>query len=576
MMLVFEIIRWKNFLSYGNYFTQLNLAKTEMTLICGENGAGKTTFLDALTFCLFGKPFRNINIPQLPNSINNKDCLVECEFRVGNVKYLVRRGLNPKIFEIHKDGKLLDQDSKSKDYQKMFEEQILKMSYKAFCQVVILGSTNYVPFMRLPAADRRAIVESLLDISVFSSMNAVLKDRVSSNKDDLRTCETSVEILESKKETQRKYLEALGEKSRSSLEGLEEEILSNEKVRDSLSAVVIKGGNILTTLGKNRDLRRKKEQSISDMTKIRTTLEKRFNILVEETSILVTTKDVPCPSCGQTLTDEHREKEIVAKKEKTEEIRKALLDVESRIASERKFLTDNKLDNIEVEYDKFLSVLNEHRQKLAVAEKMIERLKTDVEKIKKSQQSLTTEQDVLDELEQKWEDGKKHYVEKQEEQKLLSSAQTVLKDSGIKTRIIKHYLPIMNKLINHYLACMDFFVQFNLDENFGETIKSRHRDEFTYASFSEGEKMRIDLALLLAWREVARLKNSTNCNLLVLDEVFDSSLDSTGMDEFMKLIKSLGKRCNIFVISHKTDQLTDKFQDILTFSKKNNFSRINQ
>jgi DNA repair exonuclease SbcCD ATPase subunit len=576
MMLVFEIIRWKNFLSYGNYFTQLNLAKTEMTLICGENGAGKTTFLDALTFCLFGKPFRNINIPQLPNSINNKDCLVECEFRVGNVKYLVRRGLNPKIFEIHKDGKLLDQDSKSKDYQKMFEEQILKMSYKAFCQVVILGSTNYVPFMRLPAADRRAIVESLLDISVFSSMNAVLKDRVSSNKDDLRTCETSVEILESKKETQRKYLEALEEKSRSSLEGLEEEILSNEKVRDSLSAVVIKGGNILTTLGKNRDLRRKKEQSISDMTKIRITLENRFNILVEETSILVTTKDVPCPSCGQTLTDEHREKEIVAKKEKTEEIRKALLDVESRIASERKFLTDNKLDNIEVEYDKFLSVLNEHRQKLAVAEKMIERLKTDVEKIKKSQQSLTTEQDVLDELEQKWEDGKKHYVEKQEEQKLLSSAQTVLKDSGIKTRIIKHYLPIMNKLINHYLACMDFFVQFNLDENFGETIKSRHRDEFTYASFSEGEKMRIDLALLLAWREVARLKNSTNCNLLVLDEVFDSSLDSTGMDEFMKLIKSLGKRCNIFVISHKTDQLTDKFQDILTFSKKNNFSRINQ
>ena len=575
-MLVFEIIRWKNFLSYGNYFTQLNLAKTEMTLICGENGAGKTTFLDALTFCLFGKPFRNINIPQLPNSINNKDCLVECEFRVGNVKYLVRRGLNPKIFEIHKDGKLLDQDSKSKDYQKMFEEQILKMSYKAFCQVVILGSTNYVPFMRLPAADRRAIVESLLDISVFSSMNAVLKDRVSSNKDDLRTCETSVEILESKKETQRKYLEALEEKSRSSLEGLEEEILSNEKVRDSLSAVVIKGGNILTTLGKNRDLRRKKEQSISDMTKIRITLENRFNILVEETSILVTTKDVPCPSCGQTLTDEHREKEIVAKKEKTEEIRKALLDVESRIASERKFLTDNKLDNIEVEYDKFLSVLNEHRQKLAVAEKMIERLKTDVEKIKKSQQSLTTEQDVLDELEQKWEDGKKHYVEKQEEQKLLSSAQTVLKDSGIKTRIIKHYLPIMNKLINHYLACMDFFVQFNLDENFGETIKSRHRDEFTYASFSEGEKMRIDLALLLAWREVARLKNSTNCNLLVLDEVFDSSLDSTGMDEFMKLIKSLGKRCNIFVISHKTDQLTDKFQDILTFSKKNNFSRINQ
>jgi DNA repair exonuclease SbcCD ATPase subunit len=458
----------------------------------------------------------------------------------------------------------------------MFEEQILKMSYKAFCQVVILGSTNYVPFMRLPAADRRAIVESLLDIGVFSSMNVVLKDRISTNKDDLRTCETSVEILESKKETQRKYLDALEEKSRSSLEGLEEEIRNNEKARDSLSAIVVKGGNVLSVLGKNRDLRRKKEQSISDMTKIKNTLENKFNILTEEISILVTTKDVPCPSCGQSLTEEHREKEIVIKKGKIEEIRKALLDVESRIATERKFITDNKLDNIEVEYEKFLSALNEHRQKLAVAEKMIERLNADVEKIKKSQQSLTTEQDVLDELEQKWEDSKKHYDEKQEEQKLLSSAQTVLKDSGIKTRIIKHYLPIMNKLINHYLACMDFFVQFNLDENFGETIKSRHRDEFTYASFSEGEKMRIDLALLLAWREIARLKNSTNCNLLVLDEVFDSSLDSTGMDEFMKLIKSLGKRCNIFVISHKTDQLTDKFQEVLTFSKKNNFSRINR
>jgi DNA repair exonuclease SbcCD ATPase subunit len=407
-------------------------------------------------------------------------------------------------------------------------------------------------------------------------MNVVLKDRISTNKDDLRTCETSVEILESKKETQRKYLDALEEKSRSSLEGLEEEIRNNEKARDSLSAIVVKGGNVLSVLGKNRDLRRKKEQSISDMTKIKNTLENKFNILTEETSILVTTKDVPCPSCGQSLTEEHREKEIVIKKGKIEEIRKALLDVESRIATERKFITDNKLDNIEVEYEKFLSALNEHRQKLAVAEKMIERLNADVEKIKKSQQSLTTEQDVLDELEQKWEDSKKHYDEKQEEQKLLSSAQTVLKDSGIKTRIIKHYLPIMNKLINHYLACMDFFVQFNLDENFGETIKSRHRDEFTYASFSEGEKMRIDLALLLAWREIARLKNSTNCNLLVLDEVFDSSLDSTGMDEFMKLIKSLGKRCNIFVISHKTDQLTDKFQEVLTFSKKNNFSRINR
>ena len=575
-MIVFESIRWKNFLSYGNYWTELKLDKSEMTLICGENGAGKTTFLDALTFCLFGKPFRNINIPQLANSINTKDCVVECIFKIGGTKYFIRRGLAPKLFEIHKDDKMIDQDSKSKDYQKMLEEQILKMSYKAFCQVVILGSTNYVPFMRLPAADRRAIVESLLDISVFSSMNTVLKDRISTNKEDLRTCETSMEILESKKDTHKKYLDALEEKSRSSLEGIDEEIKKNEAVRDALSSVVVKGGNTLNAIAKNRDLKRKKEQTISDLKRIRSTLDHKLNGTDMELSILITTEEVPCPSCGQLLTDDHRAKEIDSKKAKREEMRTAVLDVEKRIANEEKFISENKLSNIEQDYDKFQNILNEHRQKLAVSEKMIERLSSDADKIRKSQQNLQSEQDMLEELENKCDDAKKHYDERQEEQKLLSSAQGILKDSGIKTRVIKHYLPIMNKLINHYLACMDFFVQFNLDENFGETIKSRHRDELTFASFSEGEKMRIDLSLLLAWREIARLKNSTNCNILVLDEVFDSSLDSTGMDEFMKLIRTLGKRCNIFVISHKTDQLVDKFQDVLTFSKKNNFSRINQ
>jgi len=444
-MIVFESIRWKNFLSYGNYWTELKLDRSEMTLICGENGAGKTTFLDALTFCLFGKPFRNINIPQLANSINTKDCVVECVFKIGGVKYFIRRGLAPKLFEIHKDDKMIDQDSKSKDYQKMLEEHIIKMSYKAFCQVVILGSTNYVPFMRLPAADRRAIVESLLDISVFSSMNTVLKDRLSINKEDIRTCETSMEILDSKKNTQRKYLDALEEKSRSSLEGIDEEIKKNELVRDSLSDVVVKGGNILSNISKNRDLKRKKEQSISDLKRILSTLENKLNTMDMELSVLMTTEEVPCPSCGQSLTDEHRNKEIETKKTKREEVRVALLDVEKRISVEEKFIVDNKLTNVEQDYERFQSVLNEHRQKLAVAEKMIDRLLSDADKIKKSQQNLQKEQDLLDELENKCEDAKKHFNEKQEEQKLLSSAQSILKDSGIKTRVIKHYLPIMNK-----------------------------------------------------------------------------------------------------------------------------------
>lgn len=575
-MIVFEKIRWKNFLSYGNYFTQIVLDKSEMTLICGENGAGKTTFLDAICFCLFGKPFRNINIPQLANSINSKDCIVECEFRIGNNNYLIRRGLNPKIFEIHKNGTLMDQDSKSKDYQKMLEEQILKMSYKSFCQVVILGSTNYVPFMRLPAADRRSIVESLLDIGVFSAMNVVLKNKISTNREDIRSCETTIEILSNKLETQRKYLNMLEEKSRSSLDGIEEEIAANLKSKESLSIMVTKGGNTLNILSKNRDLLRKKNQSISDMTKIRNTIEKKLNALNAEISSYKTIEDITCPSCGQALTEEHRQNEITAKSEKAEEFRKALLDIESKIQIEQEFIVKNNLEKAEDEHERFLSVLNEHRQRLGVAEKMVERLQTDADKIRKSQQSLDDEQTALEALQDKVDAAKRNLADKQHEQNLLGSAQTILKDSGIKTKIIRHYLPIMNKMINHYLACMDFFVQFNLDENFDETIKSRHRDEFTYASFSEGEKMRIDLSLLLAWREIARLKNSTNCNLLVLDEVFDSSLDGTGMDEFMKLLKSMGERCNIFVISHKSDQLMDKFQDVLTFKKKNNFSRMSQ
>jgi DNA repair exonuclease SbcCD ATPase subunit len=572
-MLLFKTIRFKNFLSYGNYFTQISLNRTEMTLICGENGAGKTTFLDALCFCLFGKPYRNINIPQLPNSINGKDCLVECEFSIGSNDYLIRRGLNPKVFEIHKNGTLIDQDSTTKDYQRMLEEQILRMSFKTFCQVVILGSTNYIPFMRLPAADRRAIVESLLDIGVFSAMNLILKNRVSANREDIRNCETTISIIGSKMETQRKYIALLEEKSRSSLDELEGEISSTEESRKSLDAAVRKGSNILHKINERRDIKRKKDQSITDMRKLEASLVKKKTSVEKEIANLSSGGSV-CPSCGKPLDKEHLEKEVSHRISKIEQIDSALSDIGTRISKEEAFVRDNNLLGVDAEFEKLSGVMTEHRNKLSVAEKMLDRLRADVEKIRKSRNSMQQEQDALDGLEGEMLAMENELSAKQKEQGILSNAQVVLKDTGIKTKVIRHYLPVMNKMINHYLSSMDFFVQFNLDENFEETIKSRHRDEFTYSSFSEGEKMRIDLSLLLAWREVARLKNSTNCNLLVLDEVFDSSLDGTGMDEFMKLLKGLGSRCNIFVISHKSDQLIDKFQEVLTFKKKNNFSRM--
>jgi DNA repair exonuclease SbcCD ATPase subunit len=574
-MIVFDKLRWKNFLSYGNYWTELSLAKSEMTLIHGDNGAGKSTFLDALTFCLFGKPFRNINLPQLPNSINGKDCLVECEFSIGNTNYLIRRGMSPKVFEIHKDGSLLDQDSKSKDYQKMLEEQILKMSYKAFCQVVILGSTNYIPFMRLPAGDRRLIVESLLDINIFSSMNVILKEKISANKENLRTLDTAIEILTSKTDTQRKYLDVLEDRSRSSLEQIEEELKENSDAESRLEGVLAKSSNILHEINVKKTAKAKILKNIDSLEKLLATINKKIAALDKEIASYEE-GSATCPSCGQPLTEEHRETEIAAKNKKRDEMTAAVEDLNKRIAAETQSIEDKELVNVDAEFDKISEIVSNHRQKLGVVKKMIERLEGEKTKVEESQSSLDKERIALEDLQDNLHVQEEALNSAQKDMNLLSSAQTILKDNGIKTKIIKHYLPIMNKMINHYLTCLDFFVQFTLDENFNETIKSRHRDDFTYASFSEGEKMRIDLSLLLAWREIARLKNSTNCNLLVLDEVFDSSLDGGGTDEFMKLLRALGKKCNVFVISHKSDQLIDKFQDVISFSKKNNFSRINR
>ncbi len=569
-MIIFQTLSWKNFLSTGNYKTTVDFTRHDNSLISGENGAGKSTMLDALTFALFGKSFRGINLSQLPNSINEKDCEVEITFSIGNENYKVFRSLKPKKFEIYKNGELLDQDAKARDYQKILEEQILKMSYKSFCQVVILGSSNYVPFMQLSAADRRLVVENLLDIDVFSVMNTLVRARLQMTKEYVKDIDTKIEIAKSKVDEKQKLIQTLEKKSSDSVEKyqleveesqnqikeLEKDVKQQQKVVDDLLNQIKDSDSVPTLL----------LQMESDFKQLQSEIKS-----IEKTVKFYEENDI-CPSCKQDIQEHHKKCVFEENEKKHRKLSSNAESVAENIESVEKRLSD---------INAILGSVNNFERQIAGKQNQISASNQYIDKMKKNIESVLSEgtevQETKDELNQILGEGKQ-YVERRkeliEDKHYLSIASTLLKDSGIKAKIIKHYLPIMNKLINKYLADMDFFCQFNLDENFNETIKSRHRDEFTYHSFSEGERLRIDLSLLLAWREIARLKNSVNCNLLILDEVFDSSLDSVGTEEFLKLLTTFGSRANIFVISHKSDTMTDKFQNHIVFEKKNNFSRI--
>ena len=569
-MIIFQTLSWKNFLSTGNYKTTVDMTRHDNTLVSGENGAGKSTMLDALTFALFGKSFRGINIPQLVNSINEKGCEVEIEFLIGKDEYKVSRGIKPKKFEIYKNGLLLDQDAKAKDYQKILEEQILKMTYKSFCQVVILGSSNYVPFMKLTAADRRSVVENLLDIDVFSVMNTLVRGRLQSSKELVKDIDHKIEIAKSKVDEKQKFISTLEKKSSDSIEKYKTEIEENQKkikeIEDEVSTI---RSNVEHLLGEVRDKDIVPKSLItmeSDYKQLNgemKSIEKNINFYKENDT---------CPSCKQDIQQHH--KDCMFEEKETE--RKSVLDkmeeLSSMIENTEKRLTD---------INAILDTVHNHEKRISVKQNEASACSQYINKMQKSIESVLNEgtevQEAKDDLNQLIGEGKQHVVTRKElveDQHYYSIASSLLRDSGIKAKIIKHYLPIMNKLINKYLTEMDFFCQFNLDENFNETIKSRHRDEFTYHSFSEGERLRIDLSLLLAWREIARLKNSVNCNLLILDEVFDSSLDAVGTEEFLKLLTAFGTRANIFVISHKSDSMTDKFSNHIMFEKKNNFSKL--
>jgi len=569
-VIIFKKLTWKNFLSTGNYQTTLDLTRHRNTLVSGENGAGKSTMLDALTFALFGKSFRGINIPQLVNSINEKDCMVEIEFTVGLVEYKVVRGLKPKKFEIYRDGSLLDQDAKAKDYQKILEDQILKMTYKSFCQVVILGSSNYVPFMQLSAADRRSVVENLLDIDVFSVMNTLVKSKLQITKESIKYIEYKLTLTKNKAQEKHKLIKTLEKKSSDSVDQYNEdiqeakgEIKKHQEEVDTLQSEV---KNLMSSITDDK--------AVSDSLIQLESEEKSFKSKIKsiETTSKFYEENDSCPSCKQHIEKHHKDlminesdKDKKSVIDSIETIRDSIRTLESKLSS-----INIVLENVK-DKEKYISL---RQSKISASLQYIQKLQKNMESNLIEVEEVTETKDELNQLiiEGKgYVDSRKDMVE---DQHYYNIAFTILKDSGIKSKIIKHYLPIMNKLINKYLSDMDFFCQFNLDETFNETIKSRHRDEFTYHSFSEGERLRIDLSLLLAWREVARLKNSVNCNLLILDEVFDSSLDGVGTEEFLKLLTSFGDRANIFVISHKSDTMTDKFQNHLMFEKKNNFSRI--
>ena len=568
-MIHFKKVRWKNLLSSGNKFTTIELDRSSTTLIVGENGAGKSTLLDALCYGLYGKGFRNLKKELLVNSINQKEMLIEIEFSIGKKNYKIIRGTRPNKFELYLGNTMLNQDASVRDYQDHLEKNILKMSHRSFTQVAILGSANFTPFMQLKASERRKLVEDLLDISIFSTMRDILRKKVSAHKVDIKENEHEIEILEER------------------INGLNEQINALQKNRDKqilkYEKTVKETDNNIQSLMEKIDEKTKdvveKESSIKNKTTVEDRLKQTVNL---EKQLEVARKkaiaDIEfyenhdnCPTCKQGLDHEHKEKCIQEKNEKIAEIKKAVTELDKQIDE-----LHDEIQRINVIQEEILEKQREVgllQTEVTSNQKYITKLLDQIEELRKAQidnsanDKLATSEDDLDILTAKKQElkDKEHY---------FGIAQMLLQDAGVKQKIIKQYVPVMNKLINRYLASLEFYVGFELDEAFEETIKSRFRDVFKYDNFSQGEKMRIDLALLFTWRAVARMKNSVNTNLLILDEVFDSSLDTQGTDDFLRLLNTLTEKTNAFIISHKGDALYDKFDEVIKFEKYKNFSRI--
>jgi len=567
-MITFRKLRWKNFLSTGNIFTELELDSNSTTLVVGENGAGKSTMLDALSFVLFGKPFRKINKPQLLNTITQKQAVVEVEFSIAKNNYKIVRGIKPNVFQVFQNGILLNQSADMKDYQEILESQIIKVNHKSFCQVVVLGSATFQPFMQLNAFQRREIIEDILDLQIFTTMNSLLKDKVLENSESLTSVSSAKKLAEEKMALIKEHLTQLQNNNEKLIEEKKQRILETKQEIDRLDHIYVE------TMNNNKRL----EACISDQD----TITKRLNKLGElrhkiEANLGLLNKEVSffhkydnCPTCKQEIDEAFKSQTVNSKEIEINEIKEGLTKL-----SEEYEAANNRISQIMLitgQINDNLLEMKGVRVKISSLNEYIETLEQEISTINET--ISQEDKNKIPDLEKEMKDLENKYNELSEERNLLSVASNLLKDGGIKSKIIKQYIPIINKLINKYLSAMEFMCQFELDEQFNETIKSRYRDVFSYASFSEGEKMRINLAILFTWRSLAKLRNSINTNILIMDEVFDSSLDSNGTEEFIKIINNLTSDTNTFIISHKTDQLYDKFEKVIKFEKVKNFSRI--
>jgi DNA repair exonuclease SbcCD ATPase subunit len=566
---MFRKVRWKNLLSTGNYYTEMDLSSNNNTLIVGGNGSGKSTMLDALCFGLFGKPFRDINKPQLLNSINGKDCVVEVEFDTGNKSYKIIRGIKPNKFEIYCNGELVNQEAASRDYQEHLEKFILKLNYKSFTQIVVLGSASFTPFMQLKSGDRREIIEDLLDIQIFSTMNGLVKERLSNNKDLIAQKKHEIELATQKVELLKKHIIQLKQNNDEKVKQHESEIQTNQGVVQTLHEELNGLGQDVSTLTEQVSGKIEVEDKVKKLGKLESQIESNLSKFSKDIRFFESNDS--CPTCRQAIALEFKETELTNLADKVQKCNHGLSELEQKLNVEQEKLNtisqiQKDIQTKQVKIATINTTITETNKYIAKLRKQIELLSDSATATDKEEAELTIIKEQLNELSANLRvliDEKTYY----------EAASNLLKDTGIKTKIVKQYLPVINKLVNKYLASLDFFVNFNLDEAFRETIKSRHRDEFTYNNFSEGEKQRIDMALMLTWRAVAKLKNSSNTNLLILDETFDSSLDANGTEYLMNILHML-EGVNLFVISHKGDVLQDKFANVVRFEKVKNFSKV--